>query len=85
MEITVNKSQTAKYVVRSTVLSEEDLADVSDMEGLRSTLQIGDLRGTDSGNVRQFCAKIDERQHLNFSFHVCSTLAGPKTNTERTK
>lgn len=40
-----------KYVMRSTVLSEEDLADVSDMEGMRSTLQISELRGTDTGNV----------------------------------
>ena len=44
-----SKSASAKYVMRSTVLSEEDLE--GDMEGLRSTLQISDLRGTDTGNV----------------------------------
>jgi len=67
VEIAVNKSKTAgiapKYAIRSTVLSEEDLADVSDMEGLRSTLQISDLRGSDSGNVNKFI------QRFFFKFH----------------
>ncbi|KAK4026366.1 hypothetical protein OUZ56_015369 [Daphnia magna] len=39
-----------KYVVRSTVLSEDDLTEVSEMEGMRSTLQISDLRGSDTAN-----------------------------------
>lgn len=39
-------------MVRSTVLPEEDLVGVSgEMEGLRSTLQISDVRGTDTANV----------------------------------
>ena len=45
-----------KYVLRSTVLSEEDLD--GDMEGLRSTLQISDLRGTDTGNVCIFSTSL---------------------------
>lgn len=56
MEIIADKGQSnggagPKYVIRSTVLSEEDLTEVNDMEGLRSTLQISDLRGTDTANV----------------------------------
>lgn len=43
-----------KYVVRSTVLPEEDLTEVSEMEGMRSTLQISDLRGSDTANVSLF-------------------------------
>lgn len=55
VEIIADKAQ-SKYVIRSTVLSEEDLTsisstEVSDMEGLRSTLQISDLRGIDTANV----------------------------------
>jgi hypothetical protein len=40
-----------KYSVRSTVLSEEDLTEVSEMEGMRSTLHIRDARGSDTANV----------------------------------
>nr|CAH0109858.1 unnamed protein product [Daphnia galeata] len=39
-----------KYSVRSTVLSEEDLTEVSEMEGMRSTLHIRDARGSDTAN-----------------------------------
>lgn len=56
MEIIADKGQPtgAKYAMRSTVLSEEDLtefSEVSEMEGLRSTLQISDLKGSDTANV----------------------------------
>ena len=60
MEISADKGQQQqqpsgvaepKYVVRSTVLSDESLTEVSGMEGMKSTLQISDLRGSDTANV----------------------------------
>lgn len=54
MEILQDKSLasiSAKYVIRSTVLSEDDLGNVNAAEGMRSTLQISDLRGADTANV----------------------------------
>jgi len=40
-----------KYSVRSIVLSEEDLTEVNEKEGMRSTLHIRDARGSDTANV----------------------------------
>lgn len=62
MEITVDKAQ-SKYKMRSVVLSEEEVTsksstEVSDMEGLKSTLQISEIRGIDSANVSLFIVVV---------------------------
>ena len=54
MEILQDKSLAsiaAKYVIRSTVLAEDDLNHANALEGIKSTLQISDLRGSDTANV----------------------------------
>lgn len=72
-----------KYVVRSTVLSEDDLTEVSEMEGMRSTLQISDLRGSDTANVSSF--SISKQRFFlpssTLSITFCySTHAEPRMN-----
>ncbi len=52
VEIIPEKGNTEpKYSVRSIVLSEEDLTEVNEKEGMRSTLHIRHARGSDTANV----------------------------------
>lgn len=50
-------SISAKYVIRSTVLGEDDLRHANAVECMKSTLQISDLRGSDTANVTKASLK----------------------------
>lgn len=57
-----------KYSVRSIVLSEEDLTEVNEKEGMRSTLHIRHARGSDTANVSLYNSQLDFEKQQQTGF-----------------